>query len=555
MADQINTADDVQLISSILAEQKAMENDRSLFEQLWQEIAERILPRSAEFRGKRQKGGKRTEKAIDATAGLALQKFGAAIESVLTPRTQKWHTLSNERFTDDDEVQAYFQAVRDVLFRLRYAPWANFASQSHEHYISSGAFGTGCTFIDNVVGKGPRYCTYHLREIYFTENFQGMIDIVHRKYCMTARQAIQQFGKENLPEAILNTAMRDPSKEFQFLHRVEPNEDRNPEREDAEGMPFKSIHIAMEGKKIVQRGGYRSQPYAISRYYTAPGEVYGRSPAMVVLPDIKILNEISKTIIEAGQMAVRPPLLLPEDGILQPFKMMPGALNYGGIARDGTQLAKPLETGADFSVAMALMDQKRQVVNDGFFITLFQILVDNPQMTATEAMLRAQEKGQLLAPTAGRIQSEFLGTMILREIDIAYQNGLLPEPPEQLRRVGGEYEIEYTSPLTRLQMSEEATGIMNTINAAATIGQFDQNIAKSIDGTAALRFISKASGAPIQIVKTEDQMAEQDNADQQQQMLDNLLNAAPIAASAAKDFAQANQIAQTPAPGPALQGG
>ncbi|MGH4058729.1 portal protein, partial [Klebsiella pneumoniae] len=202
----------------------------------------------------------------------------------------------------------------------------------------------------------------------------------------------------------------------------------------------------MEGSKIVQEGGYWSQPYAISRYYTAPGEVYGRSPAMVVLPDIKLLNEINRAIIEGAQMAVRPPMLLPEDGILQPFKMMPGALNFGGMNRDGKPLALPLNTATDFSVAMALAEQKRQTINDGFFITLFQILVDNPQMTATEAMLRAQEKGQLLAPTAGRIQAEFLGTLILREIDIAYQNGLLPEPPEQLKEIGGEYDIEYTSP-------------------------------------------------------------------------------------------------------------
>ncbi len=168
-------------------------------------------------------------------------------------------------------------------------------------------------------------------------------------------------------------------------------------------------------------------------------------------------------------------------------------------------------------------------------------------MTATEAMLRAQEKGQLLAPTAGRIQAEFLGTLILREIDIAYQNGLLPEPPEQLKEIGGEYDIEYTSPLVRLQMSEEASGIMNVVNAAGTIGQFDQNIARTLNGDAALRFIAKASGAPLQVVKTEDEMAAQDAADQQQLQLQQLLAAAPVAATAAKDFAQANQIAQTPA--------
>lgn len=554
MSDQNTQENESERIGRILREQKSMETDRSVFEQHWQEIAERILPRSAEFKGARQKGGKRTEKAIDATGALALQKFGAAIESVITPRTQKWHTLSNERFSDDEEVQRYFQEVRDILFRLRYAPWANFASQSHEHYISSGAFGTGCTFVDNVIGKGPRYCTYHLREIYFTENFQGMIDVVHRKYCMTARQAIQQFGEDNLPQQVRTTAKNDPSKQFNFLHRVEPNDKRDMSRQDKEGMPFRSVHICMEGSKIVQEGGYWSQPYAISRYYTAPGEVYGRSPAMVVLPDIKLLNEINRAIIEGAQMAVRPPMLLPEDGILQPFKMMPGALNFGGMNRDGKPLAVPLNTATDFSVAMTLAEQKRQTINDGFFITLFQILVDNPQMTATEAMLRAQEKGQLLAPTAGRIQAEFLGTLILREIDIAYQNGLLPEPPEQLKEIGGEYDIEYTSPLVRLQMSEEASGIMNVINAAGTIGQFDQNIARTLNGDAALRFIAKASGAPLQVVKTEDEMAAQDAADQQQLQLQQLLAAAPVAATAAKDFAQANQIAQTPAPSPALQG-
>ncbi|HID4336875.1 TPA: portal protein, partial [Klebsiella pneumoniae] len=334
----------------------------------------------------------------------------------------------------------------------------------------------------------------------------------------------------------------------------EPNDKRDMSRQDKEGMPFRSVHICMEGSKIVQEGGYWSQPYAISRYYTAPGEVYGRSPAMVVLPDIKLLNEINRAIIEGAQMAVRPPMLLPEDGILQPFKMMPGALNFGGMNRDGKPLALPLNTATDFSVAMTLAEQKRQTINDGFFITLFQILVDNPQMTATEAMLRAQEKGQLLAPTAGRIQAEFLGTLILREIDIAYQNGLLPEPPEQLKEIGGEYDIEYTSPLVRLQMSEEASGIMNVVNAAGTIGQFDQNIARTLNGDAALRFIAKASGAPLQVVKTEAEMAAQDAADQQQLQLQQLLAAAPVAATAAKDFAQANQIAQTPAPSPALQG-
>ncbi len=43
-------------IGRILREQKSMETDRSVFEQHWQEIAERILPRSAEFKGTEAEG-------------------------------------------------------------------------------------------------------------------------------------------------------------------------------------------------------------------------------------------------------------------------------------------------------------------------------------------------------------------------------------------------------------------------------------------------------------------------------------------------------------------
>ena len=46
-------------------------------------------------------------------------------------------------------------------------------------------------------------------------------------------------------------------------------------------------------------------------------------------------------------------------------------------------------------------------------------------MTATEVLERAREKGALLAPTMGRQQSEALGPMIEREIDILVECGLM----------------------------------------------------------------------------------------------------------------------------------
>jgi hypothetical protein len=68
-------------------------------------------------------------------------------------------------------------------------------------------------------------------------------------------------------------------------------------------------------------------------------------------------------------------------------------------------------------------------------------------MTAAEALLRVQEKAALLAPTMGRQQSEFLGPMVERELDLRDQMGWLPPMPAVLKEAGGLIDFDYSSPL------------------------------------------------------------------------------------------------------------
>ena len=51
-----------------------------------------------------------------------------------------------------------------------------------------------------------------------------------------------------------------------------------------------------------------------------------------------------------------------------------------------------------------VLDASRQQIKDGLYTSLWQILIQNPNMTATEAMIRANEKGELLGPIGARIQ-------------------------------------------------------------------------------------------------------------------------------------------------------
>ncbi len=543
-----------EMLNQIMRDQSSMETSRKTWEQHWEEVAERCLPRASGFTSKKQDGTKRNEKAIDSTPILALERFAAAMESVITPRTQTWHGLQNERFADDNEVQRYYEECTKILFRIRYAPQANFANQMSENYVSIGAFGNGCVFVDEVPGKGTRYITYPLQEIYFEENYQGLVDLVHRKFCLTARQAVQQFGKDNLPDCIKTASENSPLTKYDFVHRVWPNDNiryANGEPVSGpDGMPWKSVYISITDKKIIRESGYHTMPYCIARYYKSPGETYGRGPGMTALPDIKVLNEMNKETLIGAQLANRPPVLVADDGALDAFSLVPGSINSGAVSSSGSPLAVPFNTGAQPQLGLEMMDQKRQLINDIFLVTLFQILVQNPQMTATEAMLRAQEKGQLLAPTAGRIMSEQLGPMIEREVDICARMGLFPPPPQQLIDAGMEFDIDYKSPLIRMQMSDEASGIAQTLQMATSLAQFKPDVMNLFKYGDIMREFADINGMPRSLVIDADEEQQMQAAQAQQQQLNNLLQAAPNLATAADKLASAEQKFNTPLPAP-----
>jgi hypothetical protein len=112
-----------------------------------------------------------------------------------------------------------------------------------------------------------------------------------------------------------------------------------------------------------------------------------------------------------------------------------------------------------------MMDMEVAIIKDAFLVLLFQIMTETPQMTATEVIERTNEKGILLAPTIGRQQSEYLGPLIERELDLMMQLGLLPPVPQELIDAKAEYEVEYTSPISRAMKAQEASGFIRTVES------------------------------------------------------------------------------------------
>jgi hypothetical protein len=150
-------------------------------------------------------------------------------------------------------------------------------------------------------------------------------------------------------------------------------------------------------------------------------------------------------------------LLAHDDGNLGSFSLRAGALNAGGMSKDGKRLIDVLPTG-NIAVGEKMMEMEKAIIHDAFLITLFQILVDTPQMTATEVLERAREKGMLLAPTAGRLQAEFLGPMIEREITCS-RAGLDADLPQILIDAAVEYKHRVRQPAVAHGARREGVGL------------------------------------------------------------------------------------------------
>ena len=500
-------------------------------------------------------GEKNTEAIFDSTASIAAGRFSAVMESMLTPRSQFWShlTVHDDALFKIRRVKEYLDNVNRRLFRYRYSPQANFAGQNHMVYMSLGILGTAALFIDKLSGgPGLRYRNIPLGELYFEENHQGMINSAWRRFNLTARQAVNQFGIDGVSDDI-KTAFEGKTahkkvEPFWFLHVVKPRLEFDPRRVDALGMPWASVYVSMKEKKIVTESGYASFPYSISRYTQGPGEVYGRSPAMNVLPAINTLNEEKRTLLKQGQRSVDPVLLLHDDNMLDSFSLRSDSLNYGAVTAEGKPLVHVLPTG-NIAVGEELMAIEMKQINDEFLVSLFEILVETPTMTATEVIERVREKGVLLSPTMGRQQSEYLGPLIERELDLLARQQLLPEMPDELREAGGEVDIVYDSPLSRAQRAEEAAGLMRTVETVMAVATTMQNPAPMdhFNWDVIVPEIAEIQAVPPKWLNTQDQIQAIREGRVQQQKQEQAIQAGPAAAGLIKAGAAAAKQTQAAA--------
>jgi hypothetical protein len=549
---------------TILARYAEAKTLRAPYEPDWQMVARLVLPRqsNAWTNGAQQPGYAGAKDArrsqFDSTAVQALPKFATILDHIATPKTAKWHKLgpSDPVLKRNRDVQLYFDALNALLFELRYQARANFSTAQLETYMSIGAYGNGSKFIGSrrKTKQDPRpgliYQSVPLRNSFWLMDDEGHIDTHFRRLDLNASQCRKKWPDATLPKCIqaeLDKPM-GPSlqRTFEICHLAGPHDDFEPGTFDLRRWAWLDVYVSVEAQEIIgEPSGFHSFPFTTPRNWTESGDIYGWSPAQEALAAIGSLNAMRKTVLKQGQRAVDPAFLAHDDGVVNGrLDLRPGAVNYGGVDANGRKLVQRVETG-DFRVAEKLMEGEGQVVKDAFLVNLFQILVETPEMTATQVIERSAEKAALLAPTMGRLQHEDLGPMIEREISVLAQLGMLPEMPQVLKEAAGDYAIVYTSPMAKQMNAEEVSGFMRTVEFATQVAQATQDSGplRRFNFDAAIPEIAETQNVPARWLHGDDEVEAMKKQDQQKQQIEQLSQAAPAIAGAAKAAATVQQAA------------
>ncbi len=497
------------------ARYEELKSDRGTTENTWQEIADNLLGRR-DFTVVRTSGEQRMQRIYDDTSKIAGSLLAGAIHSLLTNPSSKWFKLrfENPEVQENQEAAQWLDATEKRLYAAIGAPEANFHAQLNETYIDLINFGTGALFIDDVAGKGPHFSTRPLQELYLAEDTSGRIDTIVREFQFTARQAVTEWGDKAKSAQRSIDGNKSEDKQT-YVHLVFPREDVAFGNIDVSGMQWSSFFISLTDSAIMDEGGYREMPFATPRWEKDAGEIYGRGPGWNALSNQKMLNEMRRVRITAGQLNVNPPKMVDSEGVLPgDLRFHPGAvIPVNSMMSTMTPAIQPVLLGGDDRMTTSDIIDTRKAVQDAFHHQLIELIRD-PRMTATQSLELSAQMNRHLAPILGRMSTELHDPIIDRVFSIEERAGRLPPVPESIQ--GQPLEIDHVNPISRAQQTGDARAIIDFSGVVANLAAVAPEVLDVVDFDDGARKLGEALGVPpsmlrdqISIAKRREAAAEQ----------------------------------------------
>tara|TARA_R110002124_G_scaffold287365_1_gene474125 strand:- start:55818 stop:57359 length:1542 start_codon:yes stop_codon:yes gene_type:complete len=489
--------EDHKALRQIKERYQAAREQKNKWEALWDDCYNYTIPQrsSAESLSPISKGTGRSYGAhiYDATAMDATDQLASSLLANLTPPWSAWFGFKPGPDISDEQadkiapqLDRIAKVMQDQLDR------SNFNVELHQSFLDLVIGGTASLMVEEAAPgefSALKFTALPLQQFAVEEGPTGLIDSTYRQFEMSFEQIMQRFPQAEIPPALTARGQKDPKLTFKVLEAL---------------IPVKSHYmyevILLDEDVFIHRQKLPHSPFINFRWMKSPGEIYGRSPVMKALPDIKTANKVVELVLKNASIAVTGIWQADDDGVLNAanIELKPGAIIPKAV---GSRGLTPLEMPGKFDVSELVLEDLRGRIRHALLIDRLGA-VNGRAMTATEVLARSSEMAEILGATYGRLQAELLTPLIKRVFDILKRRGEIPD----LNLDGRVIALDYRSPLARAQGQRNIQTTLSWMQMVQSMGPAASMV---IDQVAAAKFLGEALGVPNHLIKRDDSLTAQ----------------------------------------------
>lgn len=523
---------------------------------LWQEIADQCYPERADFTVVRSLGDEFADHLSTSYPIMLRRDLGNSFSSMLRSTAIPWFAMraSREEY-EDQPALAWLERSTATMRRAMYDRRSLFTRATKEGDHDFAAFGQAVLSVDtNRNADGLLYRCWHLRDCAWAENEEGMVSTLHRKWKPTAADLIKLFprGVHDKVQEKLSGTRPQPYAEVNVRHIVMPSEDYGDERwmrRDRAGhlmTPFVSCFIDVDNQHIMELTGQKRFKYVVPRWQTVSGSQYAFSPATIAaLPDARLLQDMTRVILEAGEKATNPPMVAVMEAIRGDVSIHAGGITWvdseyderlGEVLRPLTQDKSGLPIGIDLRRdVMAMM-------KEAFFLNILTLPQNGPEMTAYEVGQRIQEYIRQASPVFEPMEDEYNGALCETTFGVMLDHGAFGRPEDMPQSLSNdEVTWRFESPLHEAIERQKGQKFQEVKAILADTLSLDPTVTADIDVREAFRDVITSIGAPAKWLRSEDAANEIRDEEEQAQRAQQLLETMNQGATVAKTMGEAQQ--------------
>lgn len=528
---------------------------RSSLMLLWQEQAENFYPQRADFTVSRTLGTDFAGNLMTSYPLLCHRDLQDQIGVMLRPTAKEWfENILQHGVEPDNEGKRWLEYSTKVMRRAMYAPASQFNKAMKEGDGDYAAFGQAVNSVRlNRMRNGLLYRTYHLRDCAWIENADGKIAGMFRKYKMTARELVQLFGAKVDPKVTRMVEQGKGLTEIDCMHFVVEADLYDGK---AGKMPYWSIHFDVQNKKMMEEVATWNREYNVERWQTVSGSQYAFSPSTIAaLPEARLLQSMTYTLLEAGEKATNPPMVATKDVVRSDMAIYSGGVTW--VDRDYDErlgdALRPLNIdskGLPFGIEQAR--DSRSMLMQCFYLNKLSLPQRGPEMTAYEIGQRIQEYIRGALPLFEPMEMERNGQTCDLTFEILFRNGGFGSPQDMPRSLQGkEIGFQFQSPLhdaIEAQKGQKFIEMQQMISAAL---QLDPSVGALPDTVVILRDVLDGIGVPAKWIRPDSEVQAMVRQKQQQDQSQQLLAGLEQGSVIAKNLGQAGPPSGQPAGMPA----